>query len=93
MSQMTVEDANTWHLSGELTFATVSALFAELHQRAQQTWPQTIDLRDVTHTDSAGLALLIELRRQTQNSPLVFRNLPTQMMTLANVHSVQALLI
>jgi len=89
VSQIIVENANTWRLSGELSFATVGALLTEFTQRAAPTPPQVLDLCDVTRTDSAGLALLIELRGQTKNAPMTFRNIPAQMLSLAILSGVE----
>ncbi|KHD06153.1 hypothetical protein PN36_15510 [Candidatus Thiomargarita nelsonii] len=85
MSQIIVEDANTWRVSGELNFATVGALSTEFTQP-----PKVVDLCDVTRTDSAGLALLIEWRRS--EAPITFRNMPAQMLNLATVCGVQDML-
>lgn len=92
MSQIIAENDNTWRLSGELSFATVGALLADFTQRAAQTPPKVIDLCDITRTDSAGLALLIELRRQTKDAPFTFRNIPAQLLSLAKLSGVQDIL-
>ncbi len=92
MNQITVEEANTWRLSGELSFATVGALLVEFAQRADSSPPKVLDLCDVTRTDSAGLALLIEWLKQTKEISITFRNLPTQMLNLADVSGVQDML-
>jgi phospholipid transport system transporter-binding protein len=103
VSQIIVEANNTWRLSGELTFTTVGALLSEFTQKRPllldkggakeiQPEPQVIDLSDVTRTDSAGLAFLIELRRQSKDAPTTFRNMPAQMLSLATVSDVQDLL-
>jgi len=90
MNQFTIDPNKTWNLVGKLTFATVTALFQE-YQTKIVTNPLTIlDLSQVTHTDSAGLALLIELRRQHPTT--LFRHLPPQMTTLATVSGVQNIL-
>ncbi len=96
-----MENANSWRLSGELTFATVGALLTEFTQKLSsfskerqegiQTPPKVLDLCDITRTDSAGLALLIELRRQ--NAPMTFCNIPAQMHNLATLSGVQDMLI
>ncbi|OQW90994.1 MAG: hypothetical protein BWK79_18105 [Beggiatoa sp. IS2] len=88
-SQFTLEDTHTWRLSGELSFDTVSALLTDMTR--QPITPQTLDLQAVTRTDSAGLALLIELRKRFNT--LVFKNIPPQMLTLAKVSGVENLLI
>lgn len=90
MSQFSIQDAKTWSLSGELSFTTVTTLLAEFEQN--ETLPQTIDLKEVTHTDSAGLALLIEFLKHAQKSSLVFQNIPEQMLILATVSGVQDML-
>ena len=85
-----MENQNTWRLSGELSFATVGALLAEFTQRAALSPPKELDLSEVTRTDSAGLALLIELRGQ--DASMTFRHLPRQMLSLATLSGVQNLL-
>lgn len=101
MSQIIVEADKTWRVSGELTFTTVGGLLSEFTQNMPlnnggakdiQPEPQVIDLSDVTRTDSAGLAFLIELRRQTKDIAITFRNMPTQMLSLASISDVQDLL-
>ena len=92
MNQIIAENDNTWRLSGELSFATVGALLTDFTQRATPTPPKVVDLCDVTRTDSAGLALLIELRGQTKDAPITFRNLPAQMLSLATLSGVQEIL-
>lgn len=92
MSQLGIIDEHTWRLTGELSFATVSNLLGELCQRAAQTPPQVIDLSEVTRADSAGLALLIEIRKQPTMAAAVFRYIPKQMLILAAVWGVQPLL-
>ncbi|MCK5716935.1 MAG: STAS domain-containing protein, partial [Thiomargarita sp.] len=90
MSQIVVENENTWRLTGTLSFANVPTLLAELLKSSLVSKGGTLDLRDVTRTDSAGLALLIELR--SKNVPITFQNIPVQMQSLANVSGVQELL-
>ena len=93
MNQIIVEEnVNIWRLIGEFRFATVGTLLTEFSQRAAQTPPQVLDLCDVTRTDSAGLAFLIELLKQTKNAPITFRNIPAQMQSLATVSGVQDML-
>ena len=92
MSQLSVIDEQTWQLMGELSFATVNNLLSELCQRAAPTPPQVIDFSGVTRADSAGLALLIEIRQQPTMTTVVFRHIPKQLLILAAVCGVQSLL-
>jgi len=85
MSQIVKSDAQCWQLTGELSFATVTQLLTEF-----TTMPAAIDLSQVTRTDSAGLALLIELRKRHQS--IEFHHLPEQMLTLAKVSGVDEIL-
>ena len=90
MSQISIIDAKTWSLSGELSFTTVTSLLAEFEQSS--SLPRIVDLKEITRTDSAGLALLIEFLKQSQKSSLIFQNIPEQMLNLANVSGVQDML-
>jgi phospholipid transport system transporter-binding protein len=88
-AQFVIENTHSWQLRGELSFDTVSALLANIIQ--QSTPPQVLDLHAVTRIDSAGLALLIELRKQFNT--LIFKNIPPQIHTLAKVSEVENLLL
>ena len=90
MSQISIKNAQTWSLSGELNFTTVTSLLAEFEQ--SQSLPQTIDLKEIVRTDSAGLALLIEFLKLSQKSSLIFQNIPEQILNLAAVSGVQDML-
>lgn len=84
----------TFILRGELSFATVSELAkksAGLLWRSEQV---TLDLDGVTRTDSAGLALLVEWLRaaRRQGKAIQFRNIPRQMMAVAEVVGLDKLL-
>lgn len=53
-----------------------------------------IDLNGVTHTDSAGLALLLEWMTLAQSKTLQihFRNLPVQLAEIAKVSDLESIL-
>ncbi len=91
MSQVTVENANSWLLSGELNFTTVKNLLTELTRKITKSKELTIDLSEVTNTDSAGLVLLIELLRL--NPAITFCNIPDRVLNLSAVGGVKDLLI
>ncbi len=90
MNPIQMTDPHTWQFSGELSFATVPTLLAQL--KSVPNLPTVIDLQNVTRTDSAGLALLIEFRKQAREKPVIFRHLPDQLLSLAAVCGVTELL-
>lgn len=54
-------DGGSARLSGELTFATVTGLYAQMESASRKEGiPAKVDLQEVTKIDSAGLALLLE---------------------------------
>lgn len=87
----------TYRLSGRLGFDTASALLAQgmaVFGKAPASGPLVLDLSEVSRVDSAGLALLIEwvkmARRREQ--PMVFRNVPEQLVAMAAVVGVDRIL-
>lgn len=83
-----------YRLIGPLTFETVTGIWREgtaLMANAQRI---SVDLAEVSRTDSAGLALLVEWRRLARklNAPIEFRNLPVQMTAIAVACHLDALL-
>ncbi len=76
-------------LSGELGFATATAL---LKAHAGATAP-VLDLSGVTRVDSAGLALLLELKRESKApGGLRLENAPTQLRRLSDFFDLSSLL-
>jgi phospholipid transport system transporter-binding protein len=91
-NQLHLENPHHWQLSGELTFNTVNALLEEFMLQVVLMPPKVIDLHEVTRTDSAGLALLIEMLRQTRNSSTIFTNIPSQLINIATLSGVEEML-
>ncbi len=82
-------------VSGDLTFATVPAVVNALRPGMRQgPGVMQVDLAGVGHSDSAGLALLVEWVRQARRheTRLSFRNVPAQMLAIARVTSLQDIL-
>lgn len=76
-------------LTGELSFSSAPALLA---QHAGSADP-SIDLAAVTRVDSAGLALLLELKRESKApGGLKFANAPAQLRQLADFFDLSDLL-
>jgi len=78
-------------LVGPLTFATASEWFGRAEALAAQG---TLDLSAVTHCDSAGAALLLELRRAAQRKgrELKFVGAPAQVRGLVHFFGLDAIL-
>jgi phospholipid transport system transporter-binding protein len=85
---------NLFHVAGELTFATVNALLEHAPALFESYHKLNIDFMDVTRSDSAGLALLIDWMRlaKTSNKEIMFYNIPAQMLAIANASGVDELL-
>lgn len=72
------------YLSGALNVETVPMLYQQTQDLLQQVTALTFDLRDVTQSDSSGVALLliwIRLFRQQAKS-IYFTNIPNQMLAM-----------
>lgn len=76
-----------WYLTGELSFETVGTLARQIPDKKQLP---LVDLSQVTRSDSAGLAFLIELIKQ--NEAIRFQHIPQQLLSLATVTGVEDLL-
>lgn len=78
-------------LSGRLGFAEVGGLLASLDGLAASG---SLDLAAITQVDSAGLSLLLELRRraQRQGRELTLVNAPAQLLDLARFFKLEAAL-
>jgi phospholipid transport system transporter-binding protein len=83
--QLQVISPEIWQLSGELSLKTVMAVLNEITLNCQQGFPKTINLEQVSRTDSAGLALLIEIMRLAHQKQQVihFSNPPPQLQRIA----------
>lgn len=86
-------DEQRYRLCGELTFGTVVKLLRDSRDVFRRGANFTFNLEGVTHSDSAGLALLVEwLRIARENSvKLIFINIPAQMLALARVAGVDGM--
>ena len=91
-AQLHGETPEAWRLEGELSFATIPALLADIEQRGEL--PRELDLAGVTRSDSAGLALLVELagRASRHDHALRLSNFPAQLVSLAEISGVRELL-
>lgn len=86
--------AGRWLLQGELDFETVPAALHHAGARMLGNGRLEVDLRDVTRADSAGLALLVEWLRESENAgnEIVFVNIPEQLLSIARVCGLEDIL-
>jgi len=89
-----VTERGTFLVSGDLTFATAALLLDEGERLLAGIKGSVIDLREVTHCDSAGLALLLEWldRGQAQGAHIRFRHLPESLLRIARLSNLDSLL-
>ena len=81
-------------IEGPLAFSTVVSLWERGNNLLKNKPSITIDLKAVTHSDSAGLALLVAWMREARvaNVGLRFIDLPTQLCAMAKVCGLEAIL-
>lgn len=97
MSATTIKNMGNgeFAVAGELSKLTVPAVWRDANSLIQgATQNLLIDLKDVTRTDSAGLALLLEWMTLARNKELQihFRNLPSQLWDIAKVSDLEGLI-
>jgi phospholipid transport system transporter-binding protein len=82
-------------MKGELSFNTVKTLWNKSKKLFTYT-PTTIkiDLSQISHSDSAGLALLIAWQQlaSKQHKTITFKNLPQQMLNMAKISKLNNIL-
>lgn len=85
------EAVSTHAVSGALTFETVPNLYKESTVWFEGKGDLTLDLAQVTNTDSAGLALLIEWLRRARDAKCSLRltNVPAQVQSLMRINNLQ----
>jgi phospholipid transport system transporter-binding protein len=93
-SSLSINDEGVVNVSGMLTFSTVAELSAAAPEKFGQQSELVINLADVSRSDSAGLALLIDWMRfaKNNNKSIVFQNIPDQMLAIANASGLDELI-
>ncbi|MCW8899045.1 MAG: STAS domain-containing protein [Gammaproteobacteria bacterium] len=86
---ITKQSQGTYAIEGELNMQTVPGVSLQLQQILPGTEGETftLDLALVTRSDSAGVALLVEVMQlaKVTKQTLLFSNLPRQMQDIADV--------
>lgn len=77
-------------VSGELTFDSVPALAKQLPVILQSVTDVSVDCSQVSDSNSAGLALLLEMSRimRARNQPVRFSAIPAQLQTVARAYGL-----
>lgn len=77
-----------------MTFDSVVGLWRDARALFADETNVEVDLDEVTHTDSAGLALLIEWLREAsvRHGKMSFKNLPQQMVAIARTSDLEEIL-
>lgn len=91
---ITRQDARSYGVQGVMTFDSVAALWRQSMDIFPDEAVFQIDLTQVTHTDSAGLALLVEWLREgaRRGARIELLNLPAQLLVLAEAANVEKVL-
>ena len=96
MSDYELEDLGDgrFALSGRMTFQTAGSILRDSESLFEQHTLLTIDLGGVTHTDSAGLALLLEWITWANHTvrEIRFENMPEKILAIARTTEVDSLL-
>jgi len=96
MIKATIRDNGAGRLTiqGDLSFASVPAIWTQWQNLDGGRTGLDIDLSAVRRSDSAGLALLVACLRQTKQTgkSIWFFNIPTQMQAMARVSGLDQLL-
>lgn len=94
-SSLVETGAGRFAVNGALSFATAADLLKQSSPLFTQPQSVGVDLSGVTHSDSAGLALLIEWLRlaKQRGVTLKYSGLPAQLRSLAAISEVEELLV
>ena len=94
MAEISQPSAGTIALKGVLNFDTVPALMKQAEPMLAQSKDVSVDFSGVEKTNSAGLALLLEIVRfmQLRNASVRFENIPEQIAIVARAYGIDAAL-
>lgn len=91
-ASLSVLDNNQIEVQGVLNFETVPVLMKQAEDFLQKFNDVRVSFKGVTDSNSAGLALLLEMKRymHTKNKNIVFADLPEQICTIAHAYGIDA---
>ncbi len=81
-------------VEGELSYDTANAILEQTNSLFQTLNVLEIDLANVSRSDSAGVALLVDWMRYAKqtNKDVVFHNIPAQILAIASASGIDELL-
>lgn len=90
-AELSIVDGSV-NVSGVLNFDTVPALMKQAEQLFKSQNEVSVDLAGVTDSNSAGLALLLEMLRtiKMQNKSINFKNMPEQISIVASAYGIDS---
>lgn len=93
-ARLDIDDDGTRRLAGVLDFESVPALYRRTREVLARGEAVTLDLSAVESANGAGVALLLEWRRQAHRNGgrLVLSGLPEPVLRVARLSGVEALL-
>jgi phospholipid transport system transporter-binding protein len=88
------DGAFRFHVQGDMTFSSVKDLLRCSNELFPSVQEFEVDLSQVDHADSAGLALVLEWKAQAaeRNARVVFTGIPESMVSIARLCQVESLL-
>jgi phospholipid transport system transporter-binding protein len=86
-------DGARWSYAGALTFGNAARVFESVRELPLPSGG-VVDLTGLRHADSGALAVLLALRRRSQEArqPLAFAAIPAGLQSLARVYGIDELL-
>lgn len=87
-------DTRSYSVHGAMTFESVTDLWRQSDGMFSDNTVVEIDLAEVTHTDSAGLALLVEWLREAsrRGGRIDLQNMPAQLLALVGAAHLERVL-
>ncbi|MEW8429980.1 MAG: STAS domain-containing protein [gamma proteobacterium symbiont of Ctena orbiculata] len=88
------DGAFRFHVQGDMTFSSVKDLLQRSTELFSSVDELEVDLSQVDHADSAGLALVLEWMAQAgeRNAKIVFTGNPESMISIARLCQAESLL-
>lgn len=95
MAQVEQIASGSYKVTGILDFSTVTALLTQIQTLSGLEREMTLDFSGLEKTNSAGLALLMELlaNARKEGRTVHFSGIPETLMDLARMSSVEQLLV